>query len=355
MAAFSAGDITAADVEVSLGRIDSDALADIKRLIANRDTPSCFAWVAGQVDKGADLAEVTRLLLEYTRDMYVTSTLGAESGLINRSDDELATLCTLADSFVGSERIVRFLDLLFELADKLRWSTEPRILVELTLARATSPQGEMTLEALAERIECLEKNDKHPKTAVASVTETPAANTPTTDTPTAPAALEGDPASLKRQWRAVLTELHKRSIPLHPIFADTQLSLGADDTSLLIEFPAGADYKLKQARRTDVLELLTDTVAAVYGKEVPFVMKLAAADNPQLPHLETSAPTINDIVEDESTDEEFEQERETTTEVNANGFLQETPTPSPPSSAATPEIASLLDDLGATIVSQTSN
>ena len=49
------------------------------------------------------------------------------------------------------------LDLLGELGAELRWSSDQRLSLEVALTRMARPQGEMTLEALAERVEALER------------------------------------------------------------------------------------------------------------------------------------------------------------------------------------------------------
>ncbi|MDR1775235.1 MAG: DNA polymerase III subunit gamma/tau [Actinomycetes bacterium] len=265
MAAFTGGSITVADVESLLGGISSDELARIARALSHRDTRACFTWVADQVDAGADLVEVTRGLLSYIRDLYVIATVGSTEALVRRSADEALQMRSLAGDFTGPDGIARLLDILAELSDKLRWTTEPRLELELALVRASRPTGDMTLAALAERIEALEAGGSASRTA-----SVPAA-IPVAET--APAAADcpipSDPAEIKRTWRAVLAELGRLKPSRAPIFADTQAQFTASGM-LQVVFPADSIPRIRRAQQAENNDLLNKAVKSIFGRELPF-------------------------------------------------------------------------------------
>ena len=199
LASFTGGTITLADVEGLLGEVDVAQLAEIATLVARRDIAACFRWVARFAEDGTDLAEFVRELTQYTRDLYLISIVGDAKGVVDATAQEHARLSALADEFGGPDRLARVLDLLGELSGELRWSSDPRLSLEVTLTRMARPAGEMTIEALAERIEALEAGVSagavRPSLLLAAEpvpagvpVPAPAATTPAATTPALPAS-----------------------------------------------------------------------------------------------------------------------------------------------------------------------
>ncbi len=157
LAAFTGGEVTVDDVEGLLGEVDSAQLFEVAALIARRDIAGCFRWIALTAETGTDLAELVREFTAHVRDLFLIAAVGDGSGLIDRTAEELSMLEAQAAEFGGPDRLARLLALLGELASEMRWSSDPRLSLEVALTRMARPQGEMTLEALAERVEQLER------------------------------------------------------------------------------------------------------------------------------------------------------------------------------------------------------
>ncbi len=153
---FGEGSVTLEAAERMLGALDSTDLAEIVRFIGLRDVASCFRWTADYLETGADLAQFTHDLAERVRSMYVLalseghSELAADLGETARR--EMAEELPL----FGPDRLARMLGVLGDLTAELRVTTNPRLSFEIALTRMVRPQSDLTLEALAERIEELE-------------------------------------------------------------------------------------------------------------------------------------------------------------------------------------------------------
>ena len=157
LASFTGGSIGLADVEGLLGEVDAAALFEIAGLVAHRDIAGCFRWVARFAEEGTDLAEFVRELTGHVRNLYLIAAVGDADGLIDATPEERGRLSLQAAEFGGPDRLARVLDLLGELGSELRWSSDQRLSLEVALTRMARPQGEMTLEAVAERVEMLER------------------------------------------------------------------------------------------------------------------------------------------------------------------------------------------------------
>ena len=152
--AFGEGKVTMEVAERLLGSIDTNDLAEIVRAIGTRDVASCFRWTAEYVETGADLAQFVRDLAEHMRNMYVLSLAGADVAL-EVSETVRRELASELPLF-GPDRLARLLGVLGDLSAELKTSTDPRLSFEIALTRMVRPDSDLTLEALAERIEALE-------------------------------------------------------------------------------------------------------------------------------------------------------------------------------------------------------
>lgn len=153
--AFGDGNVTSEVAERLLGAVDSSELGDIVGLIGKRDIAGAFRWTAEYMETGADLVQLVEELTSHVRDMYVMSLVGADVALevTEAARRELEAELPL----FGSERLARTLIVLGDLAMDLKTSTNQRLSFEIALTRLVRPEGDLTLEALAERIEALER------------------------------------------------------------------------------------------------------------------------------------------------------------------------------------------------------
>ena len=153
--AFGDGAVTMEVAERMLGAVDSTDLADIVRTIGARDAAACFRWVAEYVETGADMAQFVANLAEHMRNMYVMAVAGPEV-VLDVSEPTRRELIQELPLF-GVDRLARLLGVLGDVAGELKTSTNPRLTFEIALTRMVRPDADVTLEALAERVETLER------------------------------------------------------------------------------------------------------------------------------------------------------------------------------------------------------
>ena len=153
--AFGDGAVTMEVAERMLGAVDSTDLADIVRTIGARDAAACFRWVAEYVETGADMAQFVANLAEHMRNMYVMAVAGPEV-VLDVSETTRRELIQELPLF-GVDRLARLLGVLGDVAGELKTSTNPRLTFEIALTRMVRHDADVTLEALAERVETLER------------------------------------------------------------------------------------------------------------------------------------------------------------------------------------------------------
>ena len=127
-----------------------NALTSLEQLIAFGDgavTMEVAERMLGAVDS-TDLAE-------HMRNMYVMAVAGPEV-VLDVSETTRRELIQELPLF-GVDRLARLLGVLGDVAGELKTSTNPRLTFEIALTRMVRPDADVTLEALAERVETLER------------------------------------------------------------------------------------------------------------------------------------------------------------------------------------------------------
>ena len=152
--AFGNGAVTMDVARNVLGSLDTDDMTAIVNAIAARDAAACFTWVSEYIETGADLAQFTRDLAAYVRDLYVLElTDGAVA--VDAPASSRDAMTNEAKLF-GPDRLAYILRVLGDLSSELRSSTNARLSFEIALTRMVRPESDLTLDSLAARIEALE-------------------------------------------------------------------------------------------------------------------------------------------------------------------------------------------------------
>jgi DNA polymerase-3 subunit gamma/tau len=139
---------------IGAGRSDVQyALADA---VAVGDAKSVFELVSRLVQEGQDLRHVTNEVLAHFRNLLLVKTAPGQSDLLDVTDEESERLTAQAAKFSAAE-LGRAMALLIDAQTDMRWTTSPRLSLELALIRATIPETDATPEALVSRLERLER------------------------------------------------------------------------------------------------------------------------------------------------------------------------------------------------------
>ena len=147
-------DETVVTALIGAGRSDVQyALADA---VAVGDAKSVFELVSRLVQEGQDLRHVTNEVLAHFRNLLLVKTAPGQSDLLDVTDDESERLTVQAAKYTAGE-LGRAIALLIDAQTDMRWTTSPRLSLELALIRATIPETDATPEALVSRLERLER------------------------------------------------------------------------------------------------------------------------------------------------------------------------------------------------------
>ena len=172
--AYCGGKATLEGAQSLLGSLDNADLSEIVEAIGRRDAAACFNWVAQYVETGADLAQFVHDLAEHVRTLYLMSMAGLDVEL--QISESMRTVMIGELKLFGQDRLSRMLVLLGDVSKELRVSSNPRLTFEIALTRMVRPESDLTLEALAERVEELERRLSMLGNASSSAEVAPAAS-----------------------------------------------------------------------------------------------------------------------------------------------------------------------------------
>ncbi len=156
LSVFGDGAVRVGDARSLLGEASGAILAQFSKGIATRDVATLFGLVRAQVEEGNDLLEVTRDLVSHMRDVYTARVAGTAPELFDCPPENIPALGEEASCFETSDRLARVLTVLDDAAIEMRNASDPRLVLEIALTRLSRPESDLTLEALAERLDMLE-------------------------------------------------------------------------------------------------------------------------------------------------------------------------------------------------------
>jgi DNA polymerase-3 subunit gamma/tau len=159
VAVYSGGQINHDAVEAMIGEVSDGQMFALGSMLAERDAPGCFGWVADFVLGGTDIALLASDLARHVRNVYLAALIPDDDRLMEAlatTTIKIAQYREQADAFGSSDRLAHVLAVLGDLAVELKSAPNARLALEIAFTRIVRPQSDLTLEALAARVAALE-------------------------------------------------------------------------------------------------------------------------------------------------------------------------------------------------------
>jgi DNA polymerase-3 subunit gamma/tau len=152
-------------VHALLGAPRGEVQHELADSIAVGDARGAFEIVGRLVADGQDVRNVTNESLAHFRNLLLVKTAPGQQDLLDVPDDAYDQLRIQAEKFSPAE-ITRVIALLLAAQNDMRWTTSPRLTLELALIRATLPDTDPAPAGLVARLERLERLAQLDPTAV---------------------------------------------------------------------------------------------------------------------------------------------------------------------------------------------
>jgi DNA polymerase-3 subunit gamma/tau len=298
-----------AAIQALLGAPRGEVQVELADAVAVGDARSAFEIVNRLVQDGQDIRNVTNETLAHFRDLLLVKTAPGQEDLLDIPSDAYEGLRIQAEKFSASE-LARIIELLLAAQSDMRWTTSPRLSLELALVRATIPETDPSAGGTLARLERLERlANVDPATVVPSAeaigptravgaapvgdpTAAPVSSSPPsaspepptvvevsseaapaatephsgvevsseaaptpTDTPHAASADSVDVTMLRRSWPSLLDHLSQVGQPVLRALLESATPATFDGETLELAFPPSFRNNLRQvASRADKLQ-----------------------------------------------------------------------------------------------------
>ncbi|HSD49554.1 MAG TPA: DNA polymerase III subunit gamma/tau, partial [Actinomycetota bacterium] len=136
---LGAGTVDEGTVAALIGVGRSDGLFALADAVSVGDARGVFEVVNGMVQEGQDLRHVTSEALTHFRNLLLVKTAPGQHDLIDATESEVERLSAQAAKLSEAE-LARIISLLLDAQTDMRWTTSPRLSLELALVRATMPE-----------------------------------------------------------------------------------------------------------------------------------------------------------------------------------------------------------------------
>ncbi|MGH2765239.1 MAG: DNA polymerase III subunit gamma/tau, partial [Actinomycetota bacterium] len=150
------GAVTEEDVVRLVGTPELDVQFALADAIAVGDAREVFGIVHGLVQEGHDVRHFTTQVTGHVRNLLLALSSPDDPAILDVPPEVHPRLVAQAGKFSAGE-LNRILSLLLQAQTDMRWSTAPRLTLELALVRAALPETDPQPAALVGRIERLER------------------------------------------------------------------------------------------------------------------------------------------------------------------------------------------------------
>ena len=139
----------------ALGAVDTDVFASLTASIIQGDAGSAVLTFAQMMERGREAGQFVSDYIWYLRNLLMVQTEEEAMDLVDAPAEQILKMQNLAGS-VAPEIIMRYIRVLSELQNNMRFATNRRVLVEIAFIRLCRPQMERTEDSVRDRIRMLE-------------------------------------------------------------------------------------------------------------------------------------------------------------------------------------------------------
>ncbi|MDD3368093.1 MAG: DNA polymerase III subunit gamma/tau [Lachnospiraceae bacterium] len=280
-----------------LGAVDTEVFSNLLRDVLKRDVIGCISLLEDIIMQGRELPQFVADFTWYMRNLLLAKTSDHLEDVVDMSTDHLARLKEEAE-MTDMDTIMRYIRIFSELADKIKYAAQKRVLIEIALIKLCKPEMEHTNDSVLDRIKQLEeKMEEGIVVAAGSVSQVtggsilePAARR---ERPQLPKALPDDIQQILGKWQSVIG---MTAMPMKAYLKEAKLSLAGDNRLMLVfESPLPYDYMSIEEHKVLLEQMLSDMI----GKEIEVVLQNVESDREFRDNYVDLSQLINMEIEEE--------------------------------------------------------
>lgn len=263
-------DLTYEKVLDILGAVDQSVFSSLLKCIIDKKVSDAIELIEEIVMQGRDLTQFTSEFVWYLRNIMLIRIAESANDLVDASEENLIRLQEEA-SLLETDKIIRYIRIFSEVSGQIKYSSQKRILMEMTIIKLCRPEMEKNYDSILERIRSLEEKIEKGVVVSEGVTlekVTHSDKIPIEDRKKLASALPDDIRMIVGKWNAFIMEMER---PLGIYLKGAHLSIDNENKLvILLSDYLAADYF---ASKEHVKENLEAFLSKKAGKEVRVSVK----------------------------------------------------------------------------------
>lgn len=256
-----------------LGAVDIDVFARLLRYVIKGSVDECMALLDDIILQGREMTQFVSDFAWYLRNLLVAKTSDNPAAVLEFSAENMQVIMTEAAA-LDEELLVRYIRILSELSNKIRYASQKRLMVEVELIKMCRPEMESDYNSLVDRIRVLERQLENGVVA-APTAYAAGSEIPDTQEPEVPKVLEKplteDIQSVAQNWQAIVNA--------QPPYLRNQLITAkptvGDNNRLRLVFTN--DFDQDSVEKAEHMAGIKKTIAEMTGKDIEIVTVLLDA------------------------------------------------------------------------------
>lgn len=258
-----------------LGAVDTSVYSQMFRNVVQGDVVSCIQLIDEMMMQGRDLGQFISEFIWYLRGLLLVDSSEQGGELLDVSGEQLEQMLE-EGKMIDVGGLIRYIRILSELSGQIRYSSQKRVLVEVTLIKLCKPQMDAVqdVSTLKSRIDALEKQMEQGMALGNTIDSTSveknsssqkAARTEEDKKPKVlPKALPEDLKEILQRWNQVLVQYGQPG--------ETYLNLAkkvlSEQGTLMLQFTNRHDEEFFLQNDGTELKNLQQVIGNIVGREV---------------------------------------------------------------------------------------
>ncbi len=279
-----------------LGAIDAEVFSNLFRRLLSMEVRSVLEALNELIMEGKDLTQLTGDFIWYLRNLLLIKSSEDLEDVLDMSAENVARLKEEA-GLIENDTLIRYIRVFSELANRMRFSTQKRVLLEVAFIKLCKPQMETGYDSLLDRLRALEKEVEELEYAPPAVSMPVAAKEPEQNfSPVVrEKALSEDIRKVVKNFPAILARMNDGII--RGYISQTKLSVSDDDKLLLV---TDDSVKYSMVSKEDWIAQLKAAIAAEIDKDVEIEVRLLKEGRPfASQYLDLSKIIQTEVVEED--------------------------------------------------------
>lgn len=252
-----------------LGAVDTVVYSKMFRYIVEKNVVGCIELIDEMMMLGRDLDQFISEFIWYLRGLMLVDASEQGSDLLDVSQEQLVQMVE-EGKMVDVDGLIRYIRILSDLSNQIRYSSQKRVLLEVTLIKMCKPQMDQVqdLTTITDRIAALEKKlEQGVSVAKTNITTAVEQNSVVSQKPEPkilPKALPEDIQEVMKRWNEIAV---KYGQPGENMLSQAKRVISEQGT-LMLQFTDEVAEGFFTQNDGQELQCLKEVIQNVIGKEV---------------------------------------------------------------------------------------